>query len=427
MKYQYIFSTAIFIFFLLSWNMSYGQIKAVNDKGEKIILYPDGSWEYDKEEENTGENDKNKSNSGEGTSYSSSDIIEASEDLTRRYRTVRSQKEELLQQEVILKKRLSNYKKEIEQERARGNFPSSTQEEKEYLANVKKMNKEIKQITKERKSLAKEEKQYKKILTLPSDKLMASYQKLMVKEQLTSDEEKKKKKGWNPLAILQPKEEDPAAKAKADYEKQLEEVRKKNAEVFDAKLALAKQRIVKLQTYEQEESNYDVEAPCDIAFDEVDNFTGVRKRGTVRQLLFSAIEDRYESGMKGKGYVVGEGFISEVNGKNYMLIMDFMIRSKNASKDFGGIKKGGRLFIQLMSGKTITLKSNKSDRGEYNVAKRYTLFKGYYALNKSDIKALQESEVSVVRIHWANGFKDYPVTELDFFKNQLNCIKSKKK
>ena len=32
-------------------NSTFSQIKAVNDKGEKILVYPDGSWEYDREGE----------------------------------------------------------------------------------------------------------------------------------------------------------------------------------------------------------------------------------------------------------------------------------------------------------------------------------------------------------------------------------------
>lgn len=423
--------TLVFFCFV-QMNFAFSQeIKAVNDKGEKIIVYPDGSWKYDREGEDVPEeevkeikSEKKKSTKTPEKVYTREEMLKARQDVTNRYKTYKKKKETAQKEVGTLSFEMASYVQEKEKDRELGLFPRNDADQANYDARIRIMKKELNDAKKEAKVASKKEKEYQKMLTYTAEKLMPIYVKMMAKETANSNVAKNDapKKSWNPLK-KQPV--DPAKAAKADYEKQLAEIRKKNEEKLSTDLAQAKIRSNQLENKYAIRRTFPASSEkCEIAFDEVDKLTGKRKRGTKGRQLFSFVDKEYESAMKGKGYLIGEGFISEMsNGKETLLVLDYTVKSTTGRDEYGGLNKGGELVIVLIDGSSVTLENAIANNGTINVGKSTTTFRGYYPLSKSNIKMLMASEVTSIKVVWFGGFEDYEVYEMDFFKDKLSCLK----
>lgn len=432
-KKNILFTLMFFCF--LHVNFTFSQIKAVNDKGEKILVYPDGSWEYDREGEDAGNNgepdaeiaEKKKQPKPSEKVYTREEMIKARQDVTNRYKAARKEKEAAQKETGKLSFDMASYVQDKEKEKELGIFPRNPSDQANYDARVRIMKREISDAKKRVKAASKKEKEYQKMLTYTAEKLMPIYVKMVTKEANISNvasKEESPKKPWNPLK-KQPV--DPAAAAKADYERQLAEVRKKNEAKLAEDLAQAQVRSTSLDKYKSSPTFPTSSEKCEIAFDEPDKLTGKRKRGTKTRRLFSFVDDGYEVAMKGRGYLVCEGFISELNnGKETLLVLDYIVQSTTGRDEFGGFNKGGELVIELIDGSSVTLENTKTNNGTVDVGRSTTTFRGYYLLSKSNMKMLMGSEATSVKVVWFGGFEDYEVYEMDFFRDKLRCLKETK-
>lgn len=415
----------ILFFSVLNINYCFSQVKAYNDKGEKILVYPDGSWIYDKEDE-APEKGKKPKKAGKAKVeqtepiYTRQEMIAARNEVTGKYKKAREEKEAASEKKDIASYELATYLQRKEQEHLE--MPMNDVEKYTYKSRVKIMKRAVKDAKKKMKAASKREKRYRKILTYNGDKLMVSYKKLLAKEGAlnegvaTADSKQNKKK----------RSDDPLEEAKKDYERQIEEIKKRKEEEMEQKLATAKLRSDKLLGY-RNQWTVTVAEGCEMAFDEMDPFTGKRKRATKSRELFSFVNEGYESVLKGKGYLVCEGFISEINnGKDYLLVLDFIVNSMTGKEEFGGLKKGGDISIMLIDGSRVVLKSTEADKGTVDVGKGRTTFRGFYPLEKTQLKTLAAKEVSKIVVVWVNGFEDYEVYEMDFFRNQIDCLRKTK-
>ncbi len=436
MKLKDIIILPILFFSILSWNNAYAQIKAVNDKGEKIILYPDGSWEYDKEEvEEKGKKAKSdtkkvKSEAPIKKTYTREEMLEARQDVTERFRRAKMAKEAYKDKQSQYSTELMEYTEEFEL--AQENNELTPSEESTYKARIKILKRQLSDAKKGFKQSGKDEKTYQKMLTYTGEKLMLSYQQILGKE--NKKEKIKTTKPQSPSSdqdpvvknVDKPKKNNIPSK-KDEYDKQVDEIRKKKEEARIAKIEMAKGRLEKLEkkytlypTVDQKSKN------CEMAFDEVDVFSGNRKRATKRSLFFSQVDEEYESHMKGKGYLVCTGFVSELKGKDYLLVLELEVQSKSGRDEYGGLRVGGDLVLMLIDGTKVTLENTQSDDGSIDIAKKTTTFKGYFPLDKKQMKMLMDNEVTKARLVWGGGFEDYDIYEMDFFRDHLTCLKETK-
>lgn len=427
---------------ILSFNFTYAQVKAVNDKGEKIIVYADGTWKYDtegqetKEEEKPKKEEKNKTPKEEvKKTYTRAEMIAVRDEVTAKYREVRRIREMAQKEEGTLTFKLGSYIQYTEKSRKAGTFPKIDADEILYSQKVEKYKADIAAAKKEQKEASKKEKAYQKMLTYPGEKLVVAYNKMKRKyeskysEEELADGTSKPKKSWNPAKIFSKDKTpmNPEEAARQDYEKQLDEIKKKNEEELEKKLVVAKMRSERMKQYKTKVSYPKFSNNCELAFDEIDQFTGKRKRATKSRNLFSFVDEGYEAIMKGNGYLVCNGFLSEINsGKEVLLVLDFEVKSTTGKEEFGGFNKGGKLDLMMIDGSIINLKNTQSDYGKVNVGKSNTIFRGYYKIDKSNLKALMVQEVSLARVYWKDGFEDYEIYELDFFREQIQCLKDTK-
>ena len=357
--------------------------------------------------------------------YTREEMVKARQDVTNRYKTIRKEKEEAQKETGDLSFELTSYMESKEKDREQGLFPRNDADQANYDARIRIMKRELAEAKKRSKVATKKEKEYQKMLTYPAEKLMPIYVKMISKESGNSAVAgNSDKKSWNPLK-KQPL--DPAAAAKADYEKQLAEVKKKSEAKLTANLTQAKLRSANLDKYQTQRTFPASSEKCEIAFDELDRLTGKRKRGTKTRQLFSFVDEGYESAMKGKGYLVCEGFISEVNnGKETLLVLDYIVQSTTGRDEFGGFNKGSGLVISLIDGSYVTLENTTTNNGTVNMGKSTTTFRGYYLLSKSNMKTLMATEATSIKVVWFGGFEDYEVYEMDFFRDKLSCLKETK-
>lgn len=405
---------------LFSTNFSYSQIKAVNDKGEKIIVYPDGRWEYDTEGQAPAPTatpnppietkPKQPKSKPQEKVYSNAEMIAARGELLNQYKALKAEIQSHQNEGQQRHQELSVYMNE----NASKNM--SPAELKAYNARVRILQRQIKTATKNAKSLMKKEQELQKVLTSEGPKMMVYYEKIKAAEAKVLAAEQRAKEREKQKAL---------ANAKAEYEKQLQKIQEEKTKAFEEKMKTARLRSSHLLKYKQNQKFKAPKPICELAFDEVDAFTGKRKRATTARPLFSFSDDAYEHILKGKGYIECEGFLSEINdGKEMLLVLDFKVENKDAFVEFGGVEKGKKIIFKLLNGKTVTLTNKQTDKGK--VHRNTTVFRGFYNVSKGNMDLLKNSEVFALRMFWGNGFEDYEVYQMDFFIEQVSCLRELK-
>ncbi len=359
MHYLYLF-IALFTFNLFVATSANAQINVIDADGERIILMPDGTWEYA---------DQNKQ------AKISSDIKakqEAGKVEVNKKKLTSAQKKQLKKYEKAQKRRESIRKKLAKQEEKKRKA-----EEKKRLAAEKKAAK-----------LAGKKEKSKKNKNKKTSKKSS--------KNLTKTKKSKKDKINADLNVAKKGKKKPSKKQQTRLVKQ-------QFKPF---------KIVKIVKPEQE---------CSYDMNEVDQFTKKLKVATKPSFFFGYTHPELEKFLKGGHYLVVTGHMSEVSGLK-ALNLKFTFDSESAQQDYGSILEGSRLLISLLDGTTITLVSGEADGGRIDRNKKQTVYKSYFVIDSRSEKKLKKSEVNKVRMVWSQGFEDYDVTEVDFIINQLNCI-----
>jgi len=159
---------------------------------------------------------------------------------------------------------------------------------------------------------------------------------------------------------------------------------------------------------------------CSFAFDLVDEFTGVQKRGLKARPFFSYTPDEYRKFMKEGDFIRCDGFLSQSSTGNMALNINFYVASSEAKFKFGGIKANSALVLHSMSGKEFYLITYKGAVPQ--VVDNTTYYQCSFAINKSDIKHLKKAEVDQIKLSFQKGFQSYDVFYLDFMIDQFPCF-----
>ena len=169
-------------------------------------------------------------------------------------------------------------------------------------------------------------------------------------------------------------------------------------------------------------SNYPPVPNCKIAFDGVDNFNGQKRKDVQKQLLFAYTDERLRPYLKGKEYLTCEGFMTALASGYRYLSLQFTFAYPNAREAYGFIEKGSVLTLLLLDGNYINLQSGKMDKGSYNTEEEVLTYRVHYPITRTQLNTLKKSELSKVRVFWSSGHEDYEVYQVDFFINQISCL-----
>ena len=172
-----------------------------------------------------------------------------------------------------------------------------------------------------------------------------------------------------------------------------------------------------VSTYRSEPFN------CQVRSDTVDEATSRRRIILEPGLLFTHTDPDLRPYFKNKELITCYGELSKIDAYVYFTI-EFQIASSHSQSNFGMLSNGSLLRLKLLNGEYVSLYNIKADRGRIDPYSGHTIFTGQYALGKDEIRMLQSSELDKVRILWSTGYEDYDVYKIDFFKDRLACLMS---
>lgn len=162
-------------------------------------------------------------------------------------------------------------------------------------------------------------------------------------------------------------------------------------------------------------------ATCVIAFDGTDEATNQRRTDLQKQFLFAHTDERLRPFLKDKAYLRCDGYFSALGGYRF-LTLEFTFAYPNAREAYGFIEKGSVLTIKLLNGDFVNLRSGTMDQGQYDIDRDLLTYRVYYPISRGQMNLLRQAEVDAIRVFWSSGFEEYEVYQLDFFMNQIRCI-----
>ena len=160
---------------------------------------------------------------------------------------------------------------------------------------------------------------------------------------------------------------------------------------------------------------------CMLIKDTVDEATGSKHIVLKPDLIFTHTDPDLRPYFKNKELITCYGRLSRIDAYVYFTI-DFQIASSHSQSNFGGLESGSLLRLRLLNGKYISLSNIKSDRGHIDHYSGNTVFTGQFALGKDEMKMLAGSPLDKIRILWGTGYEDYDVYKIDFFIDQIKCL-----
>jgi len=163
---------------------------------------------------------------------------------------------------------------------------------------------------------------------------------------------------------------------------------------------------------------------CKVITDTVDEATGRRRILLESGLIFTHTDPDLRPYFKSKELITCYGRLSKIDAYIYLYI-DFQIAISHSQGNFGSLETGSLLRLRLLNGKYVSLYNLTSDRGQIDPYSGHTIFTGQYALGKDEIKMLSSSTLDKIRILWSTGYEDYDVYKIDFFIHQINCLQAK--
>lgn len=161
---------------------------------------------------------------------------------------------------------------------------------------------------------------------------------------------------------------------------------------------------------------------CNIKIDEVDEFTGKRRRTTESELLFSFTRDEIRPYYKDREHTVCNANVTAMGGGIYVFSLEIAVASRMAEQEYGGILSSATLMVILLDGSTITMTNSRTDRGRYDAVRDVHTFQGNYQIPPKQVKDLIENEIDKIRVVWEKGYDTYEVYEMDFLRNHLQCL-----
>jgi len=161
---------------------------------------------------------------------------------------------------------------------------------------------------------------------------------------------------------------------------------------------------------------------CNIKIDEVDEFTGKRRKTTESELLFTYTRDEIRPYYKDREHTVCNANVTAMGGGIYVFSLEIAIASRTAEQEYGGILSSATLMVVLLDGTTISMINNRTDRGKYDAVRDVHTFQGNYQIPPKQVKDLVEGEIDKIRVVWEKGYDTYEVYEMDFLSNHLKCL-----
>ncbi len=452
MQFRHFFVYLIFRLLVFSGLSVQAQQVTTNEDGEKVIIYPDGSWKYfdEKATEQTvpQESVANPEESKKERKQREKEAKRQKRLAKKMNKRARASEDTAAQPEKKSKRKRAKKKKTPKAELVVDPVAEiDARREAMYVAeraSAEEMNamNEVEQATFKRASLEEEINEANTNVAYSVEDIIALEEKLGAAKKEEKGAKARLKAAKKHARKMKQMIDMPKAKrdkmlAKmngtpnenvAEKSSKKKRKRQKGEEVFvNATPATDMEGNINTRKFKSRPHSKDVmlnppELPCQYAFDNVDEFSGKRRRDLASQQLFAHTNEQLRPYMKGRDYITCNGYLSSISGSVRSLFLQFTILSENAQREFGVLEKGSILTVKFIDGSTVRLYNDKTDIGVVDPLERSVTFRGRYTIDSSTEKALRKNEVDKVRVVWGTGFEDYEVYELDFFINQFRCL-----
>lgn len=391
MQFRKILYLSILCFSFLSTGLD-AQVLRKNDKGERIIVYPDGTWEYfDKSK-----NKKDNNSAADSTEYPtfSGEIapldnpIELTEEDARKMATrhvqLAREAANIAQQRAddarYNRKKLEDY---LNRNSQAGNL---TQEDIERLTQQITAAKQTENRTRTEANLAQQE-------VIKSEQMIA-----------TGTFEQEFQNNFQARSGT----ESPAANSLASNDQ------------FYRQLPLIDFSVSSSPFNHQLKSL--PEKACKFDFEGKDPLNGQYRKDLEKETLFTYTDERLRLYLKDKEYLQCDAFMTRLNNNFHFLSLEFTFAYPNAREAYGFIEKGSMLIIKLLNGGFIQLRSGKMDNGQYNTESELLTYGVNYIIPPNMINSLKNMEVDSIIVTWSSGYEEYEMFNIDFFQRQISCL-----
>lgn len=388
-----------FIMAIVTCHSIDAQVLRTNEKGEKIIVWPDGSWQYFAD--STGKK-YGGGNSEEGSNAQNFPIYDGTIDPLEGRVSIT---EDDLYRIAVRKSQLARDASEIASKRADEAILNRQRIEKELTAaksNPNFDNSNVRFLKKRYEAALKTEKE-------------ALLEEIEAQE-LTRNADELISKGGYVEAFMDEQNQ------KKDYHL-VQNNRYKNSSTLSYQdlLPLASQY---WQQGEQTQT-YPPQSICELMYEGKDDKTKQYRRDIDPDFLFTYTDERLRPYLKEKEYMRCDGYMTSLSGYRF-LTLNFTFAYPNAREAYGFIEKGSVLTIKMLDGNFVNLFAGQMESGNYDTITKELTYNIVYPIDKSQMALLKNSEVDALRVFWSSGYEEYQVYQLDFFMNQIECLESRK-
>lgn len=397
--------TAFIITILLLSIPLFSQHIKVNDRGEKIIEYSDGSWKYfDKNDPADLKLETANTpllNNPDSDLYSHiHKLYQASVDKEK---SLTRSKEDNRLEKVMLQYNLDAQKKDLEE--------VEIKIIKQKLIDNKLA---LKQIEKSIQSTNKETRKLFSMLNMESEKRAKAYLKYL--KSISKDKGLEIKKETS-IAIQSP--DKPIENTPDNSQKSI------NIKSEQLKNVQIKSR--NAENYAQYNEAQDVylhplSKPCKVEAEGKDEFTGKNRKDLVPETWFFMTPEPMKNAFQNKEYINCSSSLSAISGGTVFLTINITIATLNANRLFGGLEKGSVITIKFLDGDNIAIINNRNDFGTINNNEQTVSYRAQCTLGSAVQDMIATKEIDKVRITWNAGYEDYEVFDVDLLMRQMKCL-----
>ncbi len=104
----------------------------------------------------------------------------------------------------------------------------------------------------------------------------------------------------------------------------------------------------------------------------------------------------------------------EIVNENHFMVIDILIKSTNARKSFGEIKKNSTMKIFLANGEHLLAKNIQRSKGQVSRKEGTTSYRSVLILEKSHTKQLAKQMIQKIGFMWEEGISGIQCTKYRF-------------
>ena len=162
---------------------------------------------------------------------------------------------------------------------------------------------------------------------------------------------------------------------------------------------------------------------CEITFDGFDDLLGSKKKEVKSEFFFGYSQKKMKSYFKNDDFIKCDAFVSKV-GKKYYITLKLRVKSKDAKKTYGMLRANETMRFEMVDGSKVYCTSMIQDDGTIEPYTGNTIYNGIFEINKDDLNTLKDSFLDNIGVIWSSGYEQYNIFNVDFLKNQLECLEN---